>query len=87
MRNRQVAVVGDYKPKNHTHQAADAGLTYAHIEYEWVPTTEVDVDRPAERLERYAGLFIAPSSPYPSMEGSLAAIRYAGERAVRLVGT
>jgi CTP synthase (UTP-ammonia lyase) len=42
---------------------------------------------PAERLAGYAGLFIAPASPYRSMAGALAAIRFARERGVPLVAT
>ncbi len=39
------------------------------------------------RLAAYDGLWIAPASPYRSMEGALGAIRYARERGVPLVGT
>jgi CTP synthase (UTP-ammonia lyase) len=87
MAARRVAVVGDYDPKNHTHQATDAGLTHARIDYEWVLTSDVDPRRPSDRLGRYGGVVIAPSSPYVSMDGALAAIRYARERGVPLVGT
>jgi CTP synthase (UTP-ammonia lyase) len=82
-----VGIVGDYNPGNHTHQATDAGLTHAGVRFEWVPTTEVLAERPEDRLGRYHGIFIAPSSPYRSMEGALAAIRLARERGVPLVGT
>jgi CTP synthase (UTP-ammonia lyase) len=87
MTTRRAAVVGDYDPGNHTHQATDAGLAHAGIEYEWILTSDVDPDRPADRLGGYAGVLIAPSSPYVSMDGALAAIRYARERGVPLVGT
>jgi CTP synthase (UTP-ammonia lyase) len=83
----RVAVVGDYDPKNHTHQSTDAGLAHAHIEHDWILTSAVDPDRPADRLGGYAGVMIAPSSPYASMAGAIAAIRYARERGVPLVGT
>lgn len=82
-----IAVIGDFDPGNHTHQATNAGLSDALLPFEWVGTTAVDSDRPAQRLAHYAGLFIAPSSPYRSMEGALAAIRYARERGVPLVAT
>ena len=82
-----VGIVGDYNPDNHTHQATDAGLTHAGVRFEWVPTTEVQPEQPENRLGRYHGIFIAPSSPYQSMEGALAAIRLARERGVPLVGT
>jgi CTP synthase (UTP-ammonia lyase) len=83
----RVAVVGDYDPGNHTHQATDQGLKHAQIDYEWILTSAIDPDRPADRLGRSSGIFIAPSSPYRSIEGALAAIRYARERGVPLVAT
>jgi CTP synthase (UTP-ammonia lyase) len=82
-----VGVVGDYNPDNHTHQATDAGLGHAGIAFQWVATTDVDPDRPHERLGGFDGLVIAPSSPYQSMAGALAAIRFSRERGVPLVGT
>jgi CTP synthase (UTP-ammonia lyase) len=82
-----VGIVGDFDALNHTHQATNAGLEHTGIAFEWVSTTEVRPDRPEERLARYRGIFIAPASPYRSMEGALAAIRFARERSVPLVGT
>ena len=82
-----VGIVGDYNSENQTHRATDNGLTHAAIPFEWVPTTDVRANRPEERLGRYAGLFIAPASPYRHMEGALAAIRLARERGIPLVGT
>jgi CTP synthase (UTP-ammonia lyase) len=40
-----------------------------------------------EHLAAYDGVWIAPASPYRSMDGALAAVRYARERGVPLVGT
>jgi CTP synthase (UTP-ammonia lyase) len=85
--NGRVGVVGDYGPDNHTHQATNAALGHAGVVFEWLATTDVKPDRPAARLDGFAGLVIAPSSPYRSMEGALAAIRFARERGVPLVGT
>ena len=82
-----VGIVGDFDPDNHTHQATNRGLADVGIRFEWVSTNEVQADRPQERLAHYTGLFIAPSSPYRSMEGALAAIRFARERGVPLVAT
>ncbi len=83
----RVGVVGDYRADNHTHQATDAGLAHAGLAFEWVETTDVDPARPEARLSGYDRIFIAPSSPYRSMEGALGAIRFARERGVPLVGT
>jgi CTP synthase (UTP-ammonia lyase) len=83
---RLVGVVGDFNPRNPTHIATDEALTHAGLLFEWVPTDAVG-DDPATRLGGYAGLWIAPASPYRSMEGALRAVRHARERGVPLVGT
>ena len=83
----RIAVVGDYDSGNETHVGTDAALDHAGIGFEWVATEEVQPDDPATRLAAYAGILIAPASPYRSMEGALAAVRYARERGLPLVGT
>jgi CTP synthase (UTP-ammonia lyase) len=82
-----IGVVGDFRPQEPTHQATNQALTHAGLSFEWVPTTEVRPDAPAARIGGYTGLFIAPASPYRSMEGALAVIRFARERGVPLVAT
>ncbi len=82
-----VGVVGDFDPGKHTHRSTNEALKHAGLGVDWVPTTEIEPDRPEERLAGYRGLLIAPGSPYRSMEGALASIRFARERGVPLVGT
>jgi CTP synthase (UTP-ammonia lyase) len=82
----RIGVVGDFNPKNHTHRATNDALDHVRLRFEWVATDALE-DQPEKRLAAYQGLWIAPSSPYRSMEGALAAIRYARERGVPLVGT
>ena len=84
---RQVGIVGDFDAKNETHQATNRALAHIGLHFEWVSTVEVIAERPQQRLTTYAGLFIAPASPYRSMDGALAAIRFARERGVPLFGT
>ena len=81
-----IAVVGDFNPKNPTHQFTNTALDHVGVAFEWVPTESIDGD-PATQLSAYRGLLIAPASPYRSMDGALSAIRYARERGVPLVGT
>ncbi len=82
-----IGIVGDFNPGNPTHQATNQALVHADLDFEWVPTDEVMPRQPQARLAAYAGLLIAPASPYRSMEGALAAVRLARERGVPLVGT
>ena len=81
-----IGVIGDYTPGNPTHRFTNEALVHAGLDFLWVPTEEVG-DDPLGRLTSFDGLWIAPASPYRSMEGALGAIRYARERGVPLVGT
>ena len=81
-----VGIVGDFDSRNRTHLATNDALGHVGLEFEWVPTEEVG-DDPQGRLGAHAALWIAPASPYRSMEGALRAIRHARERGVPLVGT
>ena len=81
-----VAIVGDFDPKNPTHAFTNDALDHLGLPFEWIPTEAIDGE-PDRRLAQYNGLWIAPASPYRSMDGALSAIRYARERGVHLVGT
>jgi CTP synthase (UTP-ammonia lyase) len=81
-----VGIVGDFNPQNVTHRFTNDALDHLKLSSEWVPTDQVP-EAAELRLGGYAGLWIAPASPYRSMDGALAAIRYARERGVPLVGT
>ena len=81
----QIAIVGDFNAANSTHRFTNAALDDIGLGFTWVPT-----DSPGdwnECLAAYDGIWIAPASPYRSMDGALAAVRYARERGVPLVGT
>jgi CTP synthase (UTP-ammonia lyase) len=81
-----IGVVGDFDPRNVTHRFTNSALEHLGLPFEWVPTETIEA-APASRLSSYRGLWIAPASPYRSMDGALTAIRYARERGVPLVGT
>jgi len=81
----RVGIVGDFNPRNVTHVATNDALAGLGLVFEWVDTDRVG--DPSARLAGYAGLWIAPASPYRDMEGALTAVRYARERGVPLVGT
>jgi CTP synthase (UTP-ammonia lyase) len=82
----RVGIVGDFQPKNPTHRATNAALEQLGLGLDWVPTETLELE-PGRRLAGYAGLWIAPASPYRSMDGALGAIRWARERGVPLVAT
>ncbi|HKP09413.1 MAG TPA: hypothetical protein VJT76_01700 [Gaiella sp.] len=80
-----IGVVGDYNPANETHTMLDASLAHAGAEGEWISTDAVPSADALE--ERFAGIWVAPASPYRSMDGALGAVTAARERGVPLVGT
>jgi CTP synthase (UTP-ammonia lyase) len=80
-----IGVVGDYNPANETHTTLDASLAHAGAKSEWISTDAVP---PAGELEqRFAGIWVAPASPYRSMDGALASVTAARERGIPLVAT
>ncbi len=80
-----IGVVGDHNPRNEAHAALDKSLAHAGARWEWIPTDAVP--SPDLLVARYSGLWIAPASPYNSMQGALNAVTVARERSVPLVGT
>ncbi|HEV2358537.1 MAG TPA: hypothetical protein VGZ23_13155 [bacterium] len=81
-----IGVVGDLDPANPTHRFTNEALAHADAEHAWVATDAIGPN-PQAALRHFAGLLIAPGSPYRDMDGAIAAVRYARERGVPLVGT
>jgi CTP synthase (UTP-ammonia lyase) len=92
MVDMRIAVVGDHQPGNPTHDAIPTAVEHTDAllgsatALKWVPTDEAEHFDPAQ-LDEFAGFWIAPGSPYRSMEGALAVIRYARENDRPLLGT
>jgi CTP synthase (UTP-ammonia lyase) len=88
----RIGIIGDFNPSYVHHVATNDSLDLAarrlgaEIEHTWVATDEIP-DDPAPALDRYDGLWISPGSPYRSIDGALAAIRYAREARRPLIGT
>jgi CTP synthase (UTP-ammonia lyase) len=80
-----IGIVGDHNPGNVTHTATDTAFARLGAEARWIPTPSVEADPSA--LAACDGLMISPGGPYLSMDGALAAIRYARENDVPLLGT
>ena len=89
----RVGIVGDYNSASRYHVATDSALQHAGaalavpVDVIWVPTPAVDEANAEKVLGQFDALWCAPGSPYESMEGALAGIRYARERGRPFVGT
>ncbi len=92
MQRVRIGIVGDYDPEYIFHRATGAALEASggrlgiDVDYEWVATDSVS---PGDiyRLAGYDGLWAAPGAPYRSLDGALAAIRYAREHDRPFIGT
>jgi CTP synthase (UTP-ammonia lyase) len=88
----RLAIVGEYNPAFPPHPAVNANIAQVaaaraiDVRPEWVPTDTIAAEGTA-RLAAYDAIWIAPGSPYRSLEGALAAVRYAREHDVPTFGT
>src|SRR5437867_1716106 len=62
-----IGIVGDFNPRNRTHQFTNRALEQLGLGFEWVPTDTIG-DEPAARLAGADGVWIAPASPYRSTD-------------------
>lgn len=89
----QIGIVGDYRPEFPPHPASTQAIQHAaqqlnlDVKVDWIGTQTLDVPRPAEVLEPYDGLFLAPYSPYKSRNGAQNAVRFARTRGRPFVAT
>lgn len=83
-----IGIVGDRDPSNPTHRATERAFAELAepIGTAWIATDEI-AGAASARIAGYAGLLIAPGSPYRSMEGALSAIRHAREARIPVLGT
>src|SRR5579863_5155391 len=81
-----IGIVGDRNPTYAVHVATDRALMHGDNApgVEWLATDAIE---PGADLSRYAGILVAPGSPYRSMEGALTAIRHARQHRIPLLGT
>jgi CTP synthase (UTP-ammonia lyase) len=83
--NLAVGVIGDFEPSSLPHVSTNAALDHAaaslglSVTVTWLPTPGL-VGEQAPGLDRLDGLWCSPGSPYRSMEGALAGIRFAREK-------
>jgi CTP synthase (UTP-ammonia lyase) len=85
-RTVRVTVVGDYNAENRTHTATTNALRHAArgigvaLDLQWAHTSRIKPEKPGEELDKVEGIFLAPGSPYASIEAALATVRYAREQ-------
>jgi CTP synthase (UTP-ammonia lyase) len=83
----RIGVIGDFNPQNATHVLTNGAVQHAAeilgqpFETVWLPTDD------SHNYVEFSGLFCSPGSPYRSLEGALAGIRYARENKVPFIGT
>jgi CTP synthase (UTP-ammonia lyase) len=88
-----IAIIGDYDPAFAPHRATNAALDHAagtlglDLKSVWLPTPSLEAPDALASLAAFAGLWVAPGSPYRSMTGALRAIRFARESGLPLLGT
>jgi CTP synthase (UTP-ammonia lyase) len=77
-----IAALGDRDPAYVTHREIDAAmrLAPAGVEIRWVPT-------PGAQVDAFDGLWVLPGTPYRDDEAVLAAIRFAREEGMPILGT
>src|SRR5579864_6679644 len=86
---KSIALLGEYTPTFPPHPATNAAIEHSRhllgmdITATWVSTKDID----PKLFEHYSGIWVAPGSPYKSMEKTLWAIRYARENNIPCFGT
>ncbi|MDR3672784.1 MAG: hypothetical protein P4L36_18205 [Holophaga sp.] len=86
---KTIALLGEYSPTFPPHAATDAAFEHsrrllgAELEATWVATDTITPDL----FQRFAGIWVAPGSPYQNLEQALWAIRQARKNGIPCLGT
>ena len=84
----QIGIVGDFRAEFGPHGVTNCFIEHAaacsgvEVASSWLDTDQVS----GKALEQFDALWIAPGSPYRSVEGALTAIRFARENGLPLGG-
>ncbi len=87
-----IGIIGDFDARP-SHLATNEAIEHAafatsiDVEVHWLPTALLLLPDAEGFLERCDGLWAAPGSPYDSLDGALAGIRFARERGRPFAGT
>jgi CTP synthase (UTP-ammonia lyase) len=88
-----LTIVADFDSTSKSHAATNNAIAHSAaalgsaIAPQWIGTDELAHRDGIKRLADVRGIWIGPGSPYASMDGALAAIQFARERGIPLLGT
>lgn len=88
----RVAIVGDFDPEKAAHLAIPKAIQLAsnelgfQFEHEWIATPMLNTNADL-KLKSYQAVWLAPGSPYVSMQGALNSVQYARQSKVPFLGT
>jgi CTP synthase (UTP-ammonia lyase) len=89
----EIGIIGDFNRDFHTHWAIEAALHHSAerlevgVKMRWIPTTEIAERGGEALLTSFDGLWASPGSPYASLDGMLAAIKFARNSRKPFLGT
>jgi len=89
----RVGVSGDFDPSLVSHAATNEALAHAaaalgmRVAVSWVPTPTLTPRSAGGILSSFDALWCSPGSPYRSMTGAMAGIRFAREKGWPFFGT
>jgi len=84
-----IALLGEYTSTFPPHASTNAAIEHTkavlgfEIGYDWISTADIN----PSLFERYAGIWIAPGSPYKNRDNTLQTIRHAREHNIPFFGT
>jgi CTP synthase (UTP-ammonia lyase) len=87
----RLAIVGDYDSTMYTHLAIDEALGHVRelrehaLEWRWISTADVAANA-EEQLALVDAIWLAPGSPYVSLDGALDAVRQARVGGIPFLG-
>jgi len=87
----EIGIIGDYQKGWGSHDEIESSIGHSaaqlgmRVEFTWLPTR--DLERREIDLTQFAGLWCSSGSPYKSLKGALAGIKYAREMRVPFLGT
>ncbi len=82
----RIGIIGDFTESFRPHAATNDAIRHAAahlseaVETRWLPTPSLLTPEGEKALQGCDGLWASPGSPYQSLDGAIAAIRFTRER-------